>query len=140
MSLFSIFDISGSALKAQSVRMTTTASNMSNADVVSSSANTTYRPRYPVFQSIQQQANAAMKLEGNAGVQVSAINESTKAPIKRYEPDNPQADSNGYIYAPNINVVEEMTNMISASRSYQMNVEIMNTTKQLMQKTLQLGQ
>jgi flagellar basal-body rod protein FlgC len=140
MSLYNIFDISGSALKAQAIRLTTTASNMSNANVVSGNQNDVYRPRYPVFKTAQLQANQLFNESGAKGVEVGGVFESTKAPIKRYEPNNPIADKNGYVYAPNVNVVEEMTNMISASRSYQMNVEVMNTSKQLMLRTLQLGQ
>lgn len=140
MTLFNVFDISGSALKAQTMRMTTTASNMSNADVVSNSANNVYKPRYPVFQSIQREAQFGLEGEQGNGVKVNAVVESNRTPIKRYEPTNPQADKDGYIFAPNVNIVEEMTNMISASRSYQMNIEVLNTSKQLMQRTLQLGQ
>lgn len=140
MSLFNVFDISGSALTAQTTRMTTTASNMSNADVVSNSANSAYKPRYPLFQSVQQGVEQAFAKERGQGVEVSAIVESSRTPIKRYDPGNPQADKKGYVFAPNVNIVEEMTNMISASRSYQMNVEVLNTSKQLMQRTLQLGQ
>lgn len=140
MSMLNVFDISGSALKAQTMRMTTTASNMSNADVVSGTASNTYKPRYPVFQSIQQAANFSFDNEQGSGVKVSGVMESDRAPIKRFQPDNPLADKEGFVYAPNVNVVEEMTNMISASRSYQMNIEVLNTSKQLMQRTLQLGQ
>lgn len=140
MSLYNVFDISGSALKAQATRLTTTASNMSNANVISGNQNDVYRARYPIFQTVQMQANQLFNQTGEKGVKVAGVFESTSAPIKRFEPSNPIADKNGYVYAPNVNIVEEMTNMISASRSYQMNVEILNTSKQLMLRTLQLGQ
>jgi flagellar basal-body rod protein FlgC len=140
MSLYNIFDISGSGLKAQSVRLTTTASNMSNANVVTRTPNETYRPRYPVFKSIMADTNQVFNDKGTRKVAVDGIFESTNNPIKRYEPGNPLADDKGYVYAPNVNMVEEMANMVSASKSYQMNVEVMNTSKQLMLRTLRLGE
>jgi len=141
MGLFDIFDISGSAMSAQSVRLNTTASNIANADSVASSEGETYKARHPVFQTVLNgigvsgQNNAA-----KAGVSVAGIVESQAAPIARYQPQNPLADENGFVYAPNISVVEEMANMISASRSYQTNVQIASTAKQLLTKTLSLGQ
>lgn len=152
MSLFSIFDIAGSGMSAQSVRLNTTSSNLANAETVSSSAAQTYRARQPVFSTVLNALNGgANNSAGNntgngtgqdasGGVQVLGIVES-KAPIQsRYEPNNPQADARGYIYLPNVNMVEEMANMISASRSYQSNAEVINTSKQLLLKTLTLGQ
>lgn len=139
MALNAIFDIAGSAMTAQSMRLTTTASNMSNADVVASSAAKAYRPRYPIFASVQSEANGFFE-DSKPGVKVAGILESSAQPLKRYQPNHPMADKEGYVYAPNVNVVEEMTNMISASRSYQMNIEVMNTAKELMMRTLQLGQ
>lgn len=134
MSLFRIFDISGSALHAQTVRLNTTASNMANAESASSSTATTYRARYPVFAAQLQTAE-----DEAAGVDVLGIVES-QTPLRReYRPDHPLADQDGYINLPNVNPVEEMANMISASRSYQSNVEVLNTSKQMLMRTLSLG-
>ena len=143
MSLFSIFDISGSGMSAQSLRLNTTSSNLANAENVSSSATQAYRARQPVFSAVLNALNGSTNGGGqdaSSGVQVLGIVES-KAPIQsRYEPHNPQADARGYVYLPNVNMVEEMANMISASRSYQSNAEVVNTSKQLLMKTLTLGQ
>ncbi len=134
MSLFRVFDISGSALHAQAVRLNTTASNMANVDSISSSTATTYRSRQPLF-AAQLDEND----EATAGVDVLGIFES-QAPLRReYRPDHPLADKNGYVNTPNVNPVEEMANMISASRSYQSNVEVLNTSKQMLMRTLSLG-
>ena len=134
MSLFNVFDISGSALRAQTVRLNTTASNMANIDSISSSTATTYRSRQPVFAA---QLDAAE--DDVAGVDVLGIVES-QAPLRReYRPDHPLADQQGYVNLPNVNPVEEMANMISASRSYQTNVEVLNTSKQMLMRTLSLG-
>ncbi len=139
MSMFKVFDIAGSALNAQSVRLNTTASNLANADSVSSSIDQTYRARQPVFAAMLNEASG-MEQQAGAGVNVKAIVES-QAPLRQtYEPDHPMANEQGYVFRPNVNVVEEMANMISASRSYQSNVEVINTAKQLMMKTLSLGQ
>lgn len=136
MGMFDIFDVAGSGMSAQSVRLNATASNLSNADSVSSSVNQTYKARHPVFSTL---LNDQMD-QASAGVQVLGIVES-QAPLRmEYEPNHPQANQEGYIFRPNVNVVEEMANMISASRSYQTNVEVLNTSKQLMLKTLTLGQ
>lgn len=138
MSLFSVFNIAGSALSAENVRLNTTASNLANAQSVSSTAADTYRSRQPVFSSIlQQQAGTGAK---TPGVQVSTIVEDQSQPIRKYSPGHPLADQDGYIYMPNVNPVEEMANMISASRSYQNNVQVMESAKQMMQMTLQLGE
>ena len=137
MSLFSVFDISGSALQAQSVRMNTTSSNLANANSVSSSIGKTYRARHPVFEQLK---DSFSEDENNVGVRIAGIVES-KAPLrKEYNPDHPLADAQGFIYMPNVNVAEEMANMISASRSYQTNVEVMNSAKQMLMRTLTLGQ
>ena len=132
MALSDIFRIAASSMGAQSVRLSTVASNLANANATSSTAAGAYRARMPVFQTVLDQ-------EGGAGVQVSSIVQSTAAPEKRYAPDDPQADKQGYVYAAAVNPVDEMVNMISASRSYQDSVEAMNTAKQLMVSTLSLG-
>jgi flagellar basal-body rod protein FlgC len=142
MSSFKIFDIAGSGLSAQSVRLNTVASNLANADSVSGDPATVYKARHPVFQAIQQQLQGASNLENHseATVRVAGIVESQAAPQLRYDPGNPLANAQGNVYAPNVNVIEEMTDMISASRAYQDNVEVMNTSKDLMLATLKLGQ
>lgn len=139
MSLFNVFGISGAGMSAQSVRLNTTASNIANADSVSSSVDETYRARHPVFAA--ELHKAASSGQGEAvGVKVLGIVESD-APLNiEYSPQHPMADKDGYIYKPNVNVVEEMTNMISASRSYQTNVQIAESAKNMLNKTLTLGQ
>lgn len=138
MSLFNVFDIAGSGMSAQSVRLNTVASNMANANSVSSSEGDTYRARSPVFQTVLDRSMNADPAA--AGVRVAGVVES-QAPLERhFQPEHPSADPEGYIYRPNVNVVEEMANMISASRSYQTQVEVLNTSKQLVLRTLTLGQ
>jgi flagellar basal-body rod protein FlgC len=139
MSLFKVMDIAGSALSAQSLRLNTTASNMANADSVSSSIATTYRARHPVFATMMDDLMSFEGESAGAGVEVRGVIES-QAPVRSiYRPEHPMADENGYIHMPNVNMVEEMANMMSASRSYQMNIEIANASKQLVLSTLQLG-
>ncbi len=133
MSSFRIFDIAGSALSAQSLRLNTVASNLANADAVSGDPDSVYKARLPVFKADTSQSAT------NPSVQVLGVVESSATPQKRYDPGHPLADAQGYVYAPNVNPVEEMVNMISASRSYQGNVEVMNTAKQLALQTLNLG-
>lgn len=136
MSMFKVFDVAGSALSAESVRLNVTASNLANANSASSSTGETYRARQPVFASMLK----AQADDYSVGVQVKGIVESQEPLQKQYNPDHPQANEEGYIFLPNVNVVEEMANMISASRSYQSNVEVINTAKQLMLRTITLGQ
>lgn len=138
MSLFKIFDVAGSGMAAQSMRLNTVASNIANADSVASSPDAAYRAKEPLFATVQRNL-AANEQDGAQGVQVLGVAESQAAVESRYEPGNPLADGNGYVYASNVNPVDELVNMISASRSYQNNVEVMNSTRQLMQKTLDLG-
>jgi len=138
MSLFNVFNISGSGMSAQSMRLNTTASNIANADSVSSSIDQAYRARYPVFAAAMQ--NAADGQQTNVGVDVLGVVESSKPLNVEYAPEHPMADKNGNIYKPNVNVIEEMTNMISASRSYQTNIQIAESAKSMLTKTLQLGQ
>ncbi len=138
MPLFNIFEVAGSALSAQTVRLNTTASNLANADTASGRPENVYQARHPVFASTLN----GFRNDGSkgVGVRVLEITQSQAAPRKQYQPEHPLADDQGYIYLPNVNAVEEMANMISASRSYQNNVEIMNTSKQLLLRTLSLGQ
>lgn len=136
MPLSQIFDVSGSAMTAQSVRLNTIASNLANAETASGSAETAYRSRQPVFSTIleNERGNTA------GGVRVLGIVESS-APAKQfYNPSHPMANEEGYIFMPNVNSIEEMANMMSASRSFQSNVEVMNTAKQLITQTLRIGQ
>ena len=145
MSLSNVFGIAGSAMSAQSVRLNTTASNLANAESISSSEGETYRARKPVF-AVQMAEQLGINsldsagLQAGAGVQVTEIVESQSPLRPVYHPNHPMADEQGYIYYPNVNVVEEMADMISASRSFQINAEIMNTAKQMIQRTLTLGQ
>jgi flagellar basal-body rod protein FlgC len=138
MSSFSIFDIAGSAMNAQSLRLNLVASNISNANSVSSSADGVYKSRQPVFaaelKGIMNSQDAASK------VKVLGVVESQAPPVMEYAPNHPMADKAGYIYKSNVNTVEEMANMMSASRSYQNNVEVLNTAKQLILQTLKMGQ
>ena len=150
MSLSSIFDIAGSALTAQSVRLNTTASNIANAQSAASSVDQVYRGRHPIFASVQQQAMNSQDQYWNTpvfggqgesvGVSVLGIVESEAPLQRRYEPSHPLADDQGYVNYPNVDIVEEMANMISASRAFQMNVEVMNSAKQMVQRALTLGQ
>src|SRR5690348_15096594 len=146
MPSFKVFDIAGSGLSAQSVRLNTVASNLANADSISGDPATVYKARHPVFQAVRASlgahapgAAAGASQGSDAAVRVAGIVQNNTPPSSRYEPGNPLADSNGYVYAPNVNVVEEMADMISASRSYQNDVEVLETSKQLMLDTLKLG-
>jgi flagellar basal-body rod protein FlgC len=133
MSMLNVFNIAGSALAAQSMRLNTVSSNLANADSVAGPDGQPYRARQVVF--------AARPVEGGGlGVRVTGVVEDLAPPRIVYDPKNPAANEQGFVSMPNVNVVEEMVNMISASRAYQSNVEVMNTAKTLMQKTLALGQ
>jgi len=150
MSLGKVFDIAGSGMSAQSLRLNTTASNMANAQSVSSSVDQTYRARKPVFAPMLESyktgesGNPVTSFDprhsAGEGVQVKGIVESDAPLQRRYEPDHPMANEEGYVFYPNVNVVEEMADMLSASRSFQTNVEVMNSAKQMMQRVLTLGQ
>lgn len=138
MSLFNVFDVSATGMSAQSTRLNTTASNIANAESVSSSADQVYRARHPVFAAQMQKFAGGQ--QDSVGVQVLGIVESDKALNVEYAPQHPLADKDGFIYKPNVNVIEEMTNMISASRSYQTNVQLAESAKNMLNKTLLLGQ
>ena len=134
MSVFNVFSIAGSALNAQSARLNAVASNLANADSVAGSNGQPYRAKQVVF------AATPIGAEGGQGVRVTQVVESA-APLRlNYEPSSPFANEQGYVSMPNVNPVEEMVNMISASRSYQTNAEVMNTSKTLLLKTLAIGQ
>jgi flagellar basal-body rod protein FlgC len=134
MSMFSIFNVSGSAISAQSQRLNVVASNLANVDAVAGTDGRAYKARQVVFQT------TPMGPDSSAGVRVNAITENEAPGRKIHDPNHPQADAEGYVTHSNVNAVEEMVNMISASRSYQNNVEVMNTAKTLLLKTLQMGQ
>jgi len=139
MSMLNVYNIAGSALSAQSMRLNAVASNLANADSVAGPDGQPYRARQVVFAAMPVQGGAM--LEGAAlGVRVTGVVEDLAPPRIIFDPKNPAANEQGYVTMPNVNVVEEMVNMISASRAYQSNVEVMNTAKTLMQKTLALGQ
>ena len=133
MSLFNIFNVSGSAMSAQAQRLNTVASNLANADSATSPTGQAYRAKQVVFEAVQTEG-------GGTGVRVQQVIEDA-APLRQvYDPKHPMADDKGYVGMPNVNVVDEMVNMLSASRSYQTNVETMNAAKTLLNKTLTLGQ
>jgi flagellar basal-body rod protein FlgC len=133
MSDMRIFNIAASALTAQSARLNAVASNLANADSVVGADGQPYRAKQVVFKATPVEG-------GGIGVRVTQVVDSA-APLRmQYDPANPAADEKGYVAMPNVNVVEEMVNMISASRAYQTNAEVMNTTKALMAKTLAIGQ
>ena len=132
MTMFSIFQISGSAMQAQSQRMNVAASNLANADSVAGPDGQPYRAKQVVFE--------ARGRDGSAGVAVSRVVEDATPLRREYRPGDPNADDQGYVSLPNVQPVEEMVNMIEASRSYQANVEVLNTSKQMMTKTLTLGE
>jgi flagellar basal-body rod protein FlgC len=138
MSMMNIFNVSGSAASAQSQRLNVVASNLANVDTVAGPDGQAYKARQVTFQTQLMGANANDAT--SAGVVVSNISESQTAGRKVLDPKNPSADADGYVTYSNVNAVEEMVNMISASRSYQNNIEVMNTAKSLLLKTLQMGQ
>ena len=137
MSMFQIFNVAGSAVSAQSQRLNVVASNLANADTVAGPDGQAYKARQVVFQTALMGAGTD---SGNAGVRVTNISEDQTPGRRVHDPKHPQADAEGYVTYSNVNTVEEMVNMISASRSYQNNIEVMSTAKSLLLKTLQLGQ
>jgi flagellar basal-body rod protein FlgC len=141
MSLFQIFNVSGSATSAQTQRLNVVASNLANADTVAAPGSPAYKARQVVFQTeLMGEVVGTGGQSGAAGVRVSTIAEDNTPGRRVHDPKHPGADAQGYVTYSNVNPVEEMVNMISASRSYQNNVEVMNTAKNLLLKTLQLGQ
>jgi flagellar basal-body rod protein FlgC len=138
MSMLRIFDIAGSAVSAQSQRLNVVASNLANADTVAGPDGAAYKARQVVFQTVLMGQPGAR--DAGAGVTVSTITESDAAGRRVHDPKHPAADAEGYVTYSNVSPVEEMVNMISASRSYQNNIEVMNTARSLLLKTLQLGQ
>ena len=138
MALFDVFDIAGSAMGAEAVRLNVTASNLANAQSVGPDEKGTYHARHPIFSAVMQSLQAGDS--HSVGVKVDGIVESQAPLEKRHQPGHPMANEDGFVFLPNVNMVDEMSNMISASRSYQSNVEVLNTSKQMMMATLRLGQ
>lgn len=136
MNLFRLFDVAGSAMSAQSVRLNTVASNLANADVASATPEGVYRARHPVFAALLQHVRGTAE---HAGVRVAGVVQSDRPARMQHMPGHPLANEEGYVFLPAVNVVEEMADMLSASRGYQNNVEIASTVKQLMLRTLELG-
>jgi flagellar basal-body rod protein FlgC len=137
MSSFKIFEIAASGMAAESLRLNTVASNLANANTISSSKDGVYRARQVVFEEVR---GALSGPDAGAAVKVREVIEAQADALARYEPGNPLADANGYVYSPNINSIEQMVDMISSSRSYQNNIEVVNTSRDLMLATLRLGQ
>lgn len=147
-----IFDIAGMGMSAQSVRLNTVASNLANANSPASSIDQVYRARHPVFSAVAVDEMKTAQMQGDfftvggddaaasLGVQIDGIVESQAPLERRYEPNHPLADDEGYVSYPNVNVMEEMADMIAASRSFQINVELMQSAKTMAQRVLQLGQ
>lgn len=133
--MFNIFDITASAMAAESVRMNVTASNIANAESAGNSPSTTYHARSPVFATILDQSSRA-----HGGVRVQGVVEDLSPGPKRFEPTNPMADAEGYVYLSNVDVLAEMVNMMSSSRTYQNSIEVLNTSKEMMVRTLTIGQ
>lgn len=133
-SLFDVFNVAGSAMTAQSKRLNVVASNIANADSVTSADGKAYRSKQVIFSTVP------IDKEGATGVKVQQVVEDQSPPNMKFDPHNPAANEQGYVELPNVNVVDEMVNMISASRSYQTNVDTMNAAKTMMMKALTIGQ
>ena len=140
MSMFKIFNVAGSAVSAQSQRLNVVASNLANADTVAGPDGQAYKARQVTFQTELMGKTGQIGDAGTASVKVSNISEDQTPGRRVHDPKHPSADAEGYVTYSNVNAVEEMVNMISASRSYQNNIEVMNTAKTLLLKTLQMGQ
>ncbi len=137
MSVFKVFDVAGSGMSAQMLRLNTVASNLANAETMATNKEDVYKARHPVFESVLQDVG---NMDDVATVKVSGIMQEETAATAHYRPNHPLANEEGYVYSPNIDAVAEMADMISASRSYQNNVEVLSTTKELLLRTLQMGQ
>ncbi|MGA9027792.1 MAG: flagellar basal body rod protein FlgC [Steroidobacteraceae bacterium] len=138
MSLFDIFNVAGSALNAQTIRLNTTASNLANSESTAGDASKVYRARHPVFEAMMDDT-ATDDQQAAIGVRVLGVVESTTPPAMRYEPQNPSANSNGYVYMSNVNPIEEMANMISANRSFASDIDAINTARDLLLKIISMG-
>lgn len=136
---FNLFDIASMAMSAQTIRLNTIASNMANVDSVSNSAETAYRSIHPVFESQNLIDKNGDVIDNSQSVTVNEISKSNRENQMRYDPSNPKANKDGFVFLSNVNVIEEMTDMIAASRSFQANAQIFSTTKELLQNTINLG-
>src|ERR1700687_841762 len=140
MSLVNVFNVAGSALNAETIRLNPTASNLANAESVNGDESKVYRARHPVFQAMMNNADASFEgQDASVGVRVLGVVESQAPASMRYQPDNPVANKDGYVFMSNVNSIEEMTNMISANRSFATNVERINTARDLLLKTIAMG-
>ena len=140
MSLFNVFNTAGSALNAETIRLNTTASNLANAESVNGAPSKIYRARHPVFQTMMDNSAASFDQEdAGFGVRIMGVVESTAPPLMRYQPENPAANKDGYVFSSNVNSIEEMTNMISANRTFATNVDAINTARDLLLKTISMG-
>ena len=139
MSLFNVFNISGSAMNAETIRLNATASNLANAESVNGDAAKVYRARHPVFAAMMDSDSGQEDQDASTGVRVLGVVESTAPPLKTYQPDHPLADKDGFVYTSNVNSIEEMTNMISANRSFSTNVLAVNTARDLLLKVISMG-
>jgi flagellar basal-body rod protein FlgC len=140
MSLFNVFNVSGSALNAETIRLNTTASNLANAESVNGDATKVYRARHPVFQAMMNTEPGGFDdQDASSGVRVLGVVESNAPPLKTYEPNHPLADKDGYVYTSNVNSIEEMANMISANRSFTTDIEAINTARDLLLKVISMG-
>jgi flagellar basal-body rod protein FlgC len=139
MSLFNVFNVAGSALNAETIRLNTTASNLANAESVNGDESKVYRARHPVFQTMMNTDEPGSDGQAAVGVRVLGVVESRAPATMRYQPDHPLANKDGYVYMSNVNSIEEMTNMISANRSFATNVEAINTARDLLLKTIAMG-
>ena len=137
MSLANILKLSGGALNAQTVRLNTVASNLANTETVSSSADTAYRAKRPIFQTVMQ--NATQEVESGFGVKVKGISETRKPNQQVYDPENPLADKDGYVYRSNVNPLEELTDMLDAARSYETALTTASTARELMMRTIDMN-
>ena len=137
MGLYNVFNVAGSSMSAQSVRLNTVASNLANADAVSTNETDAYRSRQPVFAAVMDALGN--NNQSSVPVRVAGVVESQAPARQEYQPDHPLANQEGYVFKSNVNSIEEMANMMAASRSYQDNVEVFNTSKQLLLKTLSMG-
>lgn len=139
MSLFDVLNVSGSAMNAETIRLNTTASNLANAESVNGDATKVYRARHPVFQAVMSTQTGLEDEPASAGVRVMGVVESAAAPARTYQPDNPLADKEGYVYSSNVNSIEEMANMISANRSFATDVQAVTTARDLLLKVISMG-
>jgi len=137
MSVFKVFDVAGSGMSAQMLRLNTIASNLANADTISTNENDVYQARHPIFESVMQDMGS---MDDVATVRVREIIQEQTTAIPQYRPNHPLANNEGFVFSPAIDSVAEMADMISASRSYQNNIEVLSTVKELTLRTLQMGQ